>query len=325
MSSGQGQSTRALTEGALLAALTVVLYVANVYTAFLLYIIPVPVAILVVRHNLRTGAVASAVAALGVGLILGPVDALTVFIRVALVGLLMGGMMAKRAKALTSLFTTAAAYAVVVIADLVIVAAASKISLAEFLAQTREGMKLAASQASSIYEQLGMAPAARESAQAMLDQLPQWFEMFLPTILLFGAIVAALVSYTAARWVLKRTKIDIEALPPFGKWRLGWSWAWGLIAALLLGQLAAALGAAGTSGGLVQSAASNVIMMYMMLYTVMGASVAWGVMEHYKISVAFRIFLLIMFYMTPPFTWAFALAGLLDGWADFRKLLSRKR
>lgn len=303
----------------MLAALTVVLYIANVYTQLLVYIIPVPVAILVVRHGLRTGAVASAVAALGVGLVLGPVDAVTVLIRVAVVGLLMGGLMAKRARAMTALLATAAAYAAVVVSDFAIVAITSQLSMAQVLEQMRQGIEQAAAQVASMYEQLGMAPQTLESTKTMLGQLPQWFEMFLPTILLFGAIVAALISYTAARWVLRRTKVDVEALPPFGKWRLGWAWAWGIIAALLLGQLAAKLG-----GAAAQSAISNVIMMYVMLYTVMGASVGWGLMEHYKVPLGFRLFILIMLYMTPPFTWAFALTGLLDGWADFRKLLTRK-
>ncbi|OPZ64991.1 MAG: hypothetical protein BWY85_00866 [Firmicutes bacterium ADurb.Bin506] len=111
----------------------------------------------------------------------------------------------------------------------------------------------------------------------------------------------------------------MEALPPFGRWRLGWAWAWGLIAALLLGQLTARVG-----GTAAQSATSNVIMMYVLLYTVMGASVGWGLLEHYKVSVGFRIVILVMLYMTPPFTWALALAGLLDGWMDFRRLVSRK-
>ena len=55
LSSRHSQGTRALTEGALLAALTIVLYVANVYTQLLIYVIPVPVAILVVRNGLRAG------------------------------------------------------------------------------------------------------------------------------------------------------------------------------------------------------------------------------------------------------------------------------
>ncbi len=319
MSSGKGQTTRALTEGALLAALTVVLYVANVYTQFLVYIIPVPVAILVVRHGLRTGAVASAVAALGIGLILGPLDAITVLIRIALVGLLMGGLMARRARALSTLLATAAAYGAVVISDLLIVAVTSRLSVSQVLDQLKQGIEQASAQVSSMYEQLGMSQQALESTRTMMEQLPQAFELFLPTILLFGAIMAALISYTAARWVLKRTKIDVEALPPFGRWRLGWAWAWGLIAALLLGQLTARVG-----GTAAQSATSNVIMMYVLLYTVMGASVGWGLLEHYKVSVGFRIVILVMLYMTPPFTWALALAGLLDGWMDFRRLVSRK-
>ncbi|MBP7868917.1 MAG: DUF2232 domain-containing protein, partial [Firmicutes bacterium] len=74
MNSPRTERTRALTEGALLAALTIVMYVADVYTKLLLYVIPVPVAILVIRNGIRTGILATLVAALGVGAILGPID-----------------------------------------------------------------------------------------------------------------------------------------------------------------------------------------------------------------------------------------------------------
>lgn len=320
MSSRHSQGTRALTEGALLAALTIVLYVANVYTQLLIYVIPVPVAILVVRNGLRAGAVASVVSALGVGLVLGPIDGITVLIRVALVGLVMGGLMAKPARAITTLLATAAAQAGVVITDFLIVAATSGLSPSAMLERLQNAMAEAASQSSAMYERLGVPQQALEQAKAMAELLPQWFEMFLPTILMGGALLAALIAYSTARWILRRTKVEVEALPPFGQWRLGWQWAWGLIAALLVGQLLSSVG-----GEILGRLVSNVVMMYVLLYTVFGMAVAWGVMEHFRVPVGFRAFLLFMVYVTPPFNWALTLAGLLDGWVDFRRLVRRRQ
>ena len=96
--------------------------------------------------------------------------------------------------------------------------------------------------------------------------------------------------------------------------------AWGLIAALLVGQLLSSVG-----GEILGRLVSNVVMMYVLLYTVFGMAVAWGVMEHFRVPVGFRAFLLFMVYVTPPFNWALTLAGLLDGWVDFRRLVRRRQ
>ena len=319
MSSRHSQGTRALTEGALLAALTIVLYVANVYTQLLIYVIPVPVAILVVRNGLRAGAVASVVSALGVGLVLGPIDGITVLIRVALVGLVMGGLMAKPARAMTTLLATAAAQAGVVITDFLIVAATSGLSPSAMLERLQNAMAEAASQSSAMYERLGVPQQALEQAKAMAELLPQWFEMFLPTILMGGALLAALIAYSTARWILRRTKVEVEALPPFGQWRLGWQWAWGLIAALLVGQfilsgrrdsrapgeqrgydLRAAVHGVRDGSGLGRDGALQ------------GAGGLQGVPAVHGVCHS-------------PFNWALTLAGLLDGWVDFRRLVRRRQ
>ena len=318
MSSRQGQNTRALTEGALLAALTIVLYVANVYTQFLIYIIPVPVAILVVRNGLRTGGVASVVAALGVGLVLGPIDGVTVLIRVALVGLTMGVLMGRRTAAVPTLLATALASVAVVVSDFLIVAATSGLSVSQMLERTRQALTEGSSQAIALYEKMGVPAQALESFRTMTDLLPQWFQMFLPTIVLGGAMLAAVISYSAAAWVLKRTKKEVEPIPPFGEWRLSWQWSWGLIATLMLGQAASALGI-----GFLPTLSRNVMMSYVLLYAVMGMALAWWLLKRYNVTRGFRIFILLMVYMTPPLNWLFILAGLLDGWMDFRKLTSR--
>ena len=236
-----------------------------------------------------------------------PIDGITVLIRVALVGLGWGAR--SQPGAMTTLLATAAAQAGVVITDFLIVAATSGLSPSAMLERLQNAMAEAASQSSAMYERLGVPQQALEQAKAMAELLPQWFEMFLPTILMGGALLAALIAYSTARWILRRTKVEVEALPPFGQWRLGWQWAWGLIAALLVGQLLSSVG-----GEILGRLVSNVVMMYVLLYTVFGMAVAWGVMEHFRGAGGLQGVPAVHGVCHSPFNWALTLAGLLDGW-----------
>ncbi|HSV30912.1 MAG TPA: DUF2232 domain-containing protein, partial [Atribacteraceae bacterium] len=94
------RSFRPSVEGAFLAALTVVLYLASIYVpilGFLLtFLCPLPVMFLVIRWNLRTGLLASAVATGIVFAFAGVMQALVSFIGFSLVGMAMGVLVRKK-------------------------------------------------------------------------------------------------------------------------------------------------------------------------------------------------------------------------------------
>lgn len=318
MKSPRAQRTRALTEGALLAALTIVLYVADIYTKLLLYVIPVPVAILVIRNGARTGAIATAVSALGVSLILGPIDGLIVLVRVGFIGIALGALLARKRPWLITLAGTSAASLAAFVSDFLLVSWSTGLSPGAMVAKVQETFVEAGQRTMELYQKMGVPQESLGLVQQMTEAMPVWFKTFLPAVLAIGAVFSAAIAYAAARWILIRMKRDVEPIPAFADWRIDWRWAWGLIGALLL-----AYAIPSVDLGFARTLATNVIAVYVMIYAVQGIAVLWSVLGSMGVPKGLRAVIAGFLYLTPTLNWLLPMAGLLDGWLDFRKLMSR--
>ena len=318
MNSPRTERTRALTEGALLAALTIVMYVADMYTKLLLYVIPVPVAILVIRNGVRTGVIATAVSALGVSAILGPIDGLIVLVRVGFIGIALGALLARKRPWLISLAGTSAASMAAFVSDFLLASWAAGLSPGAMVARVQEIFTETGQRTMELYQKMGVPQESLGLVTQMMELMPVWFKTFLPAVLVIGAVFSASIAYAAARWILMRMKRDVEPIPPFADWRVDWRWAWGLIGALVL-----AYAVPGVNLGFVRSLAINATAVYVMVYSLHGIAVLWSVLGSMSVPKGLRAIIALFIYMTPPFNWLLPMAGLLDGWLDFRKLASR--
>ena len=318
MNSPRTERTRALTEGALLAALTIVMYVADIYTKLLLYVIPVPVAILVIRNGVRTGVLATLVAALGVGAILGPIDGLIVLVRVGFIGIALGALLARKRPWVISLAGTSVASLAAFVSDFLLASWASGLSPGAMIVKVQEGLTEAGQRTMELYQKIGVPEESLGLVKQMMELMPVWLKTFLPSVLVIGAVFSAAIAYAATRWILVRMKRDVEPIPPFADWKIDWRFAWGLIAALVL-----AYAVPGVNLGFVRSLAVNAVVVYVMIYSLFGISVLWSVLGSMNVPRGFSVIIALFIYMTPPFNWLLPMAGLLDGWLDFRKLASR--
>ncbi|HOK69962.1 MAG TPA: YybS family protein [Bacillota bacterium] len=318
MSQSRNQNLRALTEGALLAALTVVLYVADVYTRILIYVVPVPIAILVVKHDLRTGLMAAAVSALGVGLILGLIDSVIVFVRVATLGLTLGVCLAKLLPWPRTIAITSVASTVQIAIDFMLAAVVSKLSPTEFLGSMMDGFAAAGERAVEIYEGMGMGETSMMLARQSVELMTVLLKSFLPVIVLSAAVLGAVIVAAVARWVLVRMNEKVVPVPPFARWQLGWEWIWGLIAGILLSQLGQWMGIE-----LISTIGKNVTMGFALLYTVQGVAIIWHFFTKRNIPKALAVIAIVLIYLTPPFNLLVPIAGVLDTWLDFRNLAAQ--
>jgi uncharacterized protein YybS (DUF2232 family) len=116
------------------------MYVADIYTKLLLYVIPVPVAILVIRNGVRTGVLATLVAALGVGAILGPIDGLIVLVRVGFIGIALGALLARKRPWVISLAGTSVASLAAFVSDFLLASWASGLSPGAMIVKVQEGL-----------------------------------------------------------------------------------------------------------------------------------------------------------------------------------------
>jgi uncharacterized protein YybS (DUF2232 family) len=318
LSSSRNHNVRALTEGALLAALTIVLYVADVYTRILVYVVPVPIAILVVRHNLRTGFMAAAVSALGVGLILGPIDSVVVFVRVATLGLTLGVCLAKMLPWPRTIAVATIASLAQVVIDFVLAAAVAKLSPSALIGRIIDEFTVAGEQAVEIYEKIGVGEASLMLARQSIELMGNWLRLFLPVIILGTAVLGAVIVASIARWVLLRMKERVVPAPPFANWQLGWHWIWGLIAGIILSYVGQWMDIE-----YITAIGRNVTMGFALLYTVQGIAIIWHFFVKRNLPKFVAVIVIILIYLTPPLNLLMPIAGVLDTWLDFRNLAAQ--
>lgn len=304
--------TKTLTEGAMLAAITVVLTVLGVYLfGYLLFITPVPIAVLVYRHGLRSGILVSITAALVSG-IFGSMVTTVVFLLVfGLVGIAIG-------EALREKFSAGKVMAVGTVVSLVAFALLALVAFLFFdtniVTDTFQLLEESFERTFSIYNRMGIDPSQMLGGFS-LEKFLATMRMILPTAFLMSAVVLSFVNFALTRLVLRRIgSRDIAWFTPFQRWRGPWYLAWGYIAAkglLLYIQL--------TGNESVLAVALNLEVLFNYIFLVQGLAIAWFFFDRWGMSKPIRI-LLAFFALNPGLSSFVTLLGVLDTWLDFRRL-----
>ncbi|MGI9951647.1 YybS family protein [Moorellaceae bacterium AZ2] len=239
----QRESTTALAEGALMAALAAGVALMGIFLPplqlFTNLVWTLPITVLTVRRNLRTGIMATLVAGLLVGLLGGLLRAFFLFIQFAGIGLLYG-----------YLFKQEAAPGRMVMAGTLVALVSLLLSLGlSFyllgwspgqLAADLEHMPehvLEIYRRSGVLEQLSREGVTAEELRRYLENLVTYLRRLVPAMLATVALFTAFINYVVAEMVLRRLKLTAYQLPPFRHWQLPWYSLWGVIAGLGLSLL----------------------------------------------------------------------------------------
>lgn len=305
---------RPVTEGALLAAVTVVLALIGQALPLVGLFVPVPIVYVALRHGARTSLLATVVAGLALALTLGPGTALMVTATFGSVGVIVGlGARRHWPVALTLALATVAGL-VVTVAQLVVTAyILMGLNLTQFTAQmvqqTMAIMRDLLKQYPTLLSaQLGPNP------EAMLQQLQAMLPFFFWVTVVAGSVPTAVFQYAVIRWTLKRMRVELEPLPPFANWRIPGDAVLPFAVALGIGLLGERLGLpavtyTGFGGALVLFYA----------YGMDGLALVYAVLRHFGFAKASAVlFLLLVFFGFSPIL---PIIGLLDSLMDFRLML----
>lgn len=131
--------------------------------------------------------------------------------------------------------------------------------------------------------------------------------VIMPGMLVVSAITIVWANMTLAGGLLARR--GYPSWPPFASWRLPEVLVWPLIAA----------GFMLFTGGLVRSAALNVVLVLATLFQVQGVSVALHLLGRWNVPRPVRVLLLFVVMIQAYGIVLLALLGVADIWADFRK------
>lgn len=280
------RDTRALVEGAFMAGITAVLGLLGMFIPpfFLVIsmIMPIPLAVLVRRRDLRVGIMSLVVSGfLMMVLYPDPLQVLVMFIQFGPLGLVLGLLYKNY---------VSSGYALVSASFVTLVASIMVIFLSIFvtgltLEMIQGTMSQSMERVFQMYEEMGT-PVSAEDQQLMRDSIKASI-LVLPAAYVIYALFSTALTYIIGGKVLTRLGFTVNSLPPFSSWRLPWYAIWGVISGLvflLLGNHfeVSALNLVG----------QNLLMFFAFAFFIMGLSVVAYYYKNLPLSKPFKILLI---------------------------------
>jgi len=305
---------RALVEGAFFAAITVVLGFLGQFVPLLPLLMPVPLAVLVRRHDLKLGFMALAVAVALMFMLFGrPLTVLLLVIQSGPVGLLLGLLFKNRVSSGLGIAVTSIMGVVTTVLVLAIsfwLTGISPFAMGDEMHRSIE-------QALKFYQRNGLLDNAQlQMMKASMEQAINFVVQLIPGILVTASIMSSFITYALTHFILVKMQFETVPLPPFSRWKLPWYVIWGGIAGLsfiLLGD-EIALASLATVG-------KNILYVMGFVYFILGVSVFIFFMKKWNIArpVKFLIVALVVLYWHVALSMMLTL-GVIDPVMDLRRL-----
>jgi uncharacterized protein YybS (DUF2232 family) len=309
-----GGNVRALAEGAMLTALTLILAVISMYVPILNivahFLFPAPLALLVLRQGIKYGCLGAASVFLLSTLLLGLPQAVYLFLLYGFLGLFFGWCFRTRKKAVFTLLGGVLISCVSIMLLLLFPSYILGISAGQF----RETLATSFSDYLLMTQQMGMDSVLGGMS---VDEYVDFIFAFMPSALFLLATLLSFACYAIMSRLLRRLGNDIPKLPPFREWRLDWRLLWVLIFALAAGSLGAHL-----QHSLLTQIGNNMLSALQIIFLIYGLAVLFWVLWRFKVAAFLRV-LAALFAIQLFSGMALILAGVFDPLFDFRGRLER--
>lgn len=321
----QGFTVRALVEGAMMVALTVLFGLISLYVPFfgivgqLLY--PLPMAVLVLRRGLKVGIVGTVAQFVLSIVIFGIAQASIMLVEFGMLGLFLGYCFRVKKKPLFTLgFATMIAAAGMVI-GLLLSAFASGLPVMALFSELQKMIELTYTQMAEMAEAQGMAATMLQglSAEEFVRQMMEMANRLIPAMLIISVMFMTMLNYIVSAKVLRRLRYDIPQLPKFALWRMDWRVAWGVIVGL-------ALEFAGKqfSVSWLETLGSNVLWIFCPVLFVCGVSFVVWYVKNSGMNLAVKVIIIVMLLQFFSFALYFVmLLGVVEAIYDLRGRVSR--
>jgi len=309
-------ATRGLTEGAIFAAITVVVGAAGVIAPpIAIFLAPLPIAVLVIRWGLRTAVLASIVASVLLLQFFGPLTAFSITAAFAPMGLTLGWGIRRHFSAQWTILAGSVAFLASTVAN---IAAAKFVLHLDLIDQLIQGQIKALEMTRSLSQRMGASPQDLEELRKQIDLAPTLIHTLIPLLLALVSPVWAYLVYIVARAVLRRVGYQLPGVAPMLTWRIPARpavvllWGAGILSMLSLRvpQL--------------HSLAMNAIFAGVFIFGFQGVLVGLMWMKGRQVPrfaqvIAVVLFLQVMARSSLPVL-AICMIGILDTWFDYRRL-----
>jgi uncharacterized protein YybS (DUF2232 family) len=134
-------------------------------------------------------------------------------------------------------------------------------------------------------------------------------------VVFFG--IASFINYYVSSIIFKRYNINIKQLSNLKYWDLPWYLCWGIIAGIIL----VIIPKFSTSfNNIIVISGYSLIIIFGILYLILGIAVIWGIFNRFNTQKSLRYIILALIVFIPGLILLLPLLGLIDIWANFRKL-----
>ena len=318
-----GIETKAITEGALMAALTALLALAGIYIpaidAIVMLIWTLPVVIVCMRHGIRAGAATLVVAGFVIMMVSTPINAVTIMIRSAGTALMIGYGFSKMWRMeKTVLYTTGAEITSLVI-DVLLSVFVMGFSIKELFTFEPEMVE----EMAQMFTEAGIAASMGLSAEQMAAEVERVFvtmSYIMPATMLIYCFASAITNYAAAYFILRKLKMPLPAMIKLSTFRLPTALIFGFIFGYGLTVLGNSLW---PETPMIVTVGQNIIMVFLAFYIVQGLGLIQYLIGRAPsgMRVLLRFGLIFLIIMT-----AFGILtiigyiGIADALLDFRKM-----
>lgn len=320
----QGFTVKALMEGAMLVAISLLLAVIGIYAPLIsiigLLLYPLPMAVLTLRRGVKVG-VTGTLALLALSAIFfGIPQAVLMLLQYGVLGVFLGWCLRSGRKPLFTLGLATLIAALGAAAAILLSLLISGLPLSSLQDQAREMVDSVI----AVYQQHGMIDSLLPEGWTV-EQYSSYMEesmmRLLPAVLIISSSLMTVLCYLISTAILRRLRYDIPRLPKFKEWRLDWRFSWGLILGLAL-----LLYGNHTSTDWASTAGASILYVFAPILLVVGVAFLFWYMDAMDTPLVMRgVILFVSILMFTVMMWFFMSLAVLDDLFDLRGRLIRLR
>lgn len=312
-------STKALVESGILTAVAVILMLISLYVPVIsvvtLFVWPLPITLIYIRHNIKYSILALVVTGLVTAMVSDPFSALWFTIIFGIMSVVMGYCVKTKKSASVTLLYMAITNFICIIG---VFYGFTLLVGQDLIGQFKTAIEQSMDMAKNMYSNMGI-------PQETIDKTLKQFDvnvmmMMVPgTLVLFSAFVSY-ITYSTAGYLFKRFGYNLNKVRPFSEWYMPFEIAMGIILFTFLGYI---LKAKGVNVG--ESLFLNAVNIFRLAFMLIGLASAAFFLKKRGMGKGI-IFVILLFAAITPLAGILELIGIFDYSLDLRKLdTNRKR
>ncbi|MCX7709144.1 MAG: YybS family protein [Clostridia bacterium] len=312
--------TKALVEGAIFAAITVVIGIITFYiplVALISIVWSVPTILIAFRHGFKVSIYSVVVSSVLVAVVTQPIEGLRFFIVFGLPGIVMGYLLNKNVRPEKTIFFTSIVLSICGIAGIYLGMLALGVNIENVYDKFFLNIKSAYVEAANAYRMMGVSREEIAKTTEIFEKNLDLMKLILPGVIFLSGVLLSFMNFKLTKLVLKRINYSIEDVKPFSQWRLSNKGMLFVTAMLLFAVVETSMIRLPQLNAL----ATNIFTVMMMVFMVLGFSVSKFFLDKYSVPKVFKgVFL---FFALFSFSQIMMLVGVLDMAVDIRKLRNK--